>query len=86
MKLRQAKKILADRDPDGGARHGRRDDQLSRALRRVQKTASSKESTRYFYQLMDEIGPEGRAYCLRKDMPGEAFRILCEESEGLWFE
>lgn len=86
MKLRIARKILnAPREEDGGSCHRYRDDQLGRALRRIEKTATEKSSKAAWYRLMDALGVEGRAWIVGRRDPARALRMLCEQGEGLSF-
>lgn len=75
MKLRVANKIIFKNNLDSY-----RISTLVRANKRINKTSSNKENNKYWYNLMDEIGPEGRAYLLRFDYAGEALKILMEET------
>lgn len=86
MKLRIARKILnMPSEPDGGACARYRDNTLGRALRRMEKTASSKANQRLFYRFMDQLGLEGRAHIVARHDAGAALRMLCEQGEGLKF-
>ena len=82
MKLRIAKKIY---NAVGGPRGDcYSQDQKCLALDRIERLASSKAVDKWWCDLMDSFGPEGRAMCLAKSMPASALRILCEQVEGIF--
>ena len=82
MKLRQALKVFHN--------IGTREDcykksTLDTAMAKYESLPSSKATTEYWHALMKQVGPEGRAHIIERSMPGDAFKILCEQVEGLSF-
>jgi len=79
MRLRTAMKI---RKAIGTKReYCYQDSQLEAALDRYEKTASHKEAKAFFANLMERIGPEGRAYVIGKSHPGWGLEVLLRESK-----
>ena len=80
MKLRVAKKVVAnigterERDYRGST--------LSAANDRLDKLQSTKESNRFFCDLIDRIGPAGRARIIQKEMPAEALKLYMQAEKS----
>lgn len=83
MKLRVAKKVVAnigtEHEPDY------RDNTLHAANIRIKKLKSTKEDNRFWFALMDKIGPAGRAYIIRRELPAEALKLYMQ-SENSFLE
>jgi hypothetical protein len=59
--------------------------QSTRAMNRVERTASAKASQRFWMGLMDRIGVSGRAEVLAKTgAPSMAFDLLMRSPENQW--
>lgn len=75
MKLRMARKILNYPDERRGLY---RSSTLERALSRERKTATTKETNRYWDALMTRMGVAGRAQIVARYDSAAAFRMLME--------
>ncbi len=83
MRLRLARKIWKAIGEE--REHCYRKGTLKAAMDRYESTESSKAIRDNWHALMKRIGPEGRAFVIRRSMPAAALRILCEEVEELSF-
>lgn len=82
MRLRTAKKILKQCDRGRENTYTKR--QVYQACLRDDRTASQRQSRRWWDALMTMIGISGRVQILKKTAPDLAFSLLMRTNETEW--
>ncbi len=84
MRLRLARKIVKAVGTPRESAYTQ--EQISRAIDRMERTASARKNNEFWNGLMEYLGPLGRADLLRDTFPapGDAFNLLMRTPEEEW--